>query len=72
LPEPTKSTIRFIDIESLLLAVGAVATEGNGSRIDFVCGAEEWRAHRPHPGKEAKKYQIEDVREFLSRLGVKP
>ncbi len=70
--EPTKSTIRFVDIELLLLAVGAVATEGNGSRVGFICGAEEWRAHRPHPGKEAKKYQVEGAREFLSLLGVKP
>ena len=28
--------------------------------------------HRPHPAKEAKKYQVEDARLFLERIGVKP
>ncbi len=70
--EPTKATIRFIDIEALLLAVGASLSEGNGSRVSFWHGVEEWHAHRPHPGKEAKRYQIEGVREFLERLEIKP
>ncbi len=29
-------------------------------------------AHRPHPGKEAKPYQLRDVRQFLEGLGVTP
>jgi hypothetical protein len=28
--------------------------------------------HRPHPAKEAKKYQVRAARDFLTRLGVKP
>jgi len=28
--------------------------------------------HRPHPGKEAKRYQVEQVREWLAELEVKP
>jgi len=32
----------------------------------------EWRCHRPHPGKEAKRYQVEEARELLERAGVKP
>jgi hypothetical protein len=30
----------------------------------------QWRCHRPHPGKEAKKYQVEEAREFFQRAGV--
>jgi hypothetical protein len=33
---------------------------------------EQWRAHRPHPGKEDKRYQVEEVRELLERVGVRP
>ena len=33
---------------------------------------EQWRAHRPHPGKEAKRYQVEEVRELLERTGIRP
>jgi hypothetical protein len=32
----------------------------------------EWHAHRPHPGKDAKKYQVEQLREMLSKLEIKP
>ncbi|WP_293660292.1 type II toxin-antitoxin system HicA family toxin [Rhodoferax sp. OV413] len=69
---PTLSTIVFSDIERLLLACGALLTEREGSRIKFSTDTQEWHAHRPHPGKEAKKYQVEGVREFLERIGVRP
>ncbi len=69
---PTKATIRFIDIEGLLIALGATVSEGKGSRVMFLLQEEEWHAHRPHPGKEAKKYQVEGVREFLQRLEIWP
>jgi len=70
--KPTLATIVFSDIERLLIACGATLTEREGSRIKFGADTHEWHAHRPHPGKEAKKYQIEGVREFLERIGVKP
>jgi hypothetical protein len=28
--------------------------------------------HRPHPGKEAKKYQVENARDFLQTIGLEP
>jgi hypothetical protein len=28
--------------------------------------------HRPHPAKEAKRYQVRDAREFLIKLGYQP
>jgi hypothetical protein len=28
--------------------------------------------HRPHPEKEAKRYQVKDAREFLALIGVTP
>jgi hypothetical protein len=28
--------------------------------------------HRPHPEKEAKRYQVRDAREFLIKAGVTP
>ena len=33
---------------------------------------EQWRCHRPHPGKEAKRYQVEEIRELLERIGEQP
>jgi len=40
--------------------------------MKFMLRGEEWHAHRPHPGKEAKKYQVEQVRELLNRLEIHP
>lgn len=62
----------FADIEALLKAVGANVFEREGSRIKVVIQSEQWRAHRPHPGKEAKRYQVEEVRELLERVGIHP
>jgi hypothetical protein len=28
--------------------------------------------HPPHPGKEARKYQVENAREFLQKIGIVP
>ena len=28
--------------------------------------------HRPHPGKEALRYRVQQAREFLNHIGVKP
>jgi len=70
--EPTKGNIAFADMEKLLTALGAQVTERAGSRIRVTIQGEVWRCHRPHPGKEAKKYQVEEVRELLQRLRITP
>ena len=71
--KPTKATIKFADIEKLLAALGADLIEGDGSRVGFrMQNGRKWETHKPHPGKEAKKYQVENVRRFLEEQGVKP
>jgi hypothetical protein len=70
--QPTRATVLFLDIENLLIALGAECREGAGSRVKFSLRGGEWQAHRPHPNKEAKKYQIEQIRELLQRLGIQP
>lgn len=69
---PTSPSIVFSDIESLIKALGGSVREREGSRIKLVLEGHEWRCHRPHPGKEAKRYQVEEARELLERAGVKP
>lgn len=70
--EPVSGTINWVDIESLLIWAGAEVVEGRGSRVRFVCGQEVESFHRPHPAKEAKRYQVRAAREFLERIGVTP
>jgi hypothetical protein len=70
LGKPTSATIVFAEIESLVIALGGEVFEREGSRVKLVLQSEQWRCHRPHPGKEAKRYQVEEIRELLQRLGI--
>ena len=69
---PTPRSLPFRDMESLLRAVGCVVEEKPGSAVGFTRDGCNVGFHRPHPGKEAKPYQIRDAREFLRRIGVEP
>lgn len=69
---PTSASIPFADIESLIRALGGSVSEREGSRVRIELKGESWRCHRPHPGKEAKRYQVEETRELVERVGVKP
>ncbi len=69
---PTRANIKFSDIEALVKALGGEVREGDGSRVVLeLFGAREY-AHRPHPGKEARKYMVENIREWLTDLEVTP
>lgn len=72
--KPTASNIVFADLESLFIALGGKIVEGRGSRAAFEFpGSDLARVfHRPHPGKEAKKYQVETFREWFEELGITP
>ncbi|KJJ98393.1 pilus assembly protein HicB [Pseudomonas sp. 21] len=67
---PTSASIVFTDIEALILHLGGAVEEREGSRVKLMLQGQTWRCHRPHPGKEAKRYQVEEAREFLRRAGV--
>jgi hypothetical protein len=69
---PTRGGIVFSDIEGLVIALGGDVREGAGSRIVFELKGSRQYLHRPHPGKEARKYQVEELREWLKELEVTP
>ena len=60
------ASVEWAAIESLLVAAGCEVVEGSGSRVRFVRGGAVASFHRPHPAKEAKRYQVRDAREFLT------
>ena len=68
--DPVSGTIEWAAVESLLVAVGCRIIEGSGSRVRFEKDGEMESFHRPHPSKEAKRYQVRAARAFLIRLGV--
>jgi hypothetical protein len=69
---PTPKSLPFSDMESLFRAVGCEVIEGDGSRIAFKLRGARVTFHRPHPGKEAKEYQIEAAKDFFKALGIIP
>ncbi len=70
--DPVPATIEWAAIERLLIALGRRMVEGSGSRVRFERNGAIAGFHRPHPEKEAKRYQVRDVRDYLIRLGVQP
>ncbi len=70
--DPISGNIEWRNIESLLIALGCQVIEGSGSRVTFMLNGQRVDFHRPHPGKEALRYRVKDVREFLRRAGVTP
>jgi hypothetical protein len=69
---PTRAGIIFSDIEALIIALGGDVREGAGSRVVFELKGSRQYLHRPHPGKETKKYQVEELREWFKELEVTP
>lgn len=69
---PVLKNIVFSQVENLLIALECELIEGDGSRVAFKQGTHRLDMHRPHPGKEAKPYQVRAVREFLEAIGVRP
>lgn len=67
---PTSSNIKFSDIEALVTALGAEIHEGQGSRVALHLNGGGKHAHRPHPGKEAKQYQVREIKEWFTAIGV--
>jgi hypothetical protein len=54
----------------LVVGLGGEVREGEGSRVAFLLHGGVLHAHRPHPGKEAKRYQVKEIKEWLMALGV--
>lgn len=70
--DPVNGNLEWARIEPLLEAVGCRLIEGSGSAVTFEKDGRRANFHRPHPHKEALKYRVKDVREFLTKLGITP
>ena len=70
--KPVPSDLRWAEIESLLVALGAERSEGRGSRVRFLLGSAEAVFHRPHPTPNTDKGAVSAVRRFLESAGVRP
>lgn len=68
--DPVSGNIEWARIESLLEAAGCRIVEGAGSAVTFEFNGRKMTLHRPHPGKEALRYRVLAVREFMEKTGI--
>lgn len=69
---PTPANVEWAAIKRLLVSVGCEIVEGSGSRVTFIYQGHVESFHRPHPAKEAKRYQVRQAKDFLVRIGIRP
>jgi hypothetical protein len=70
--EPTSAGIVWREVESMLEALGAHVEERKGSAVAVLLRGHVAVFHRPHPQKEARRYAIRALREFLILVEVTP
>jgi len=69
---PTSGNIKWINIESLFVALGAELSKRQGSRIGVRLFGEIRVFHRPHPSPNTDKGAVSSIRKWLQEHGVKP
>jgi hypothetical protein len=69
---PTSGNIKWSEIESLFVGLGAELSEREGSRIGVRLFGERRVFHRPHPSPNTDKGAIASIRKWLKENGVKP
>ncbi|MET3790724.1 type II toxin-antitoxin system HicA family toxin [Aquamicrobium terrae] len=69
--DPVSGSIKWREVEALLIACGAQVSEGSGSRIRFTIGDETLFLHRPHPSPDTKRWAIREIRQFLVNVGIR-
>jgi len=72
LANPLNGNLDWARLEALMLALGCRMLEGPGSAITFDHQGRKATFHRPHPGKEALRYRVKALREYLTRIGIEP
>lgn len=69
---PTRSDIRWSEIEALMVSLGGEVSERADSRVAVTLSGVRAIFHRPHPQPVTKKGAIDAVRQFLANAGIKP
>ncbi len=69
---PVSANIKWSDIESLFIALGAEITECEGSRVGVRLFDDRRVFHRPHPSPDTDKGAVASVRNWLEENEVTP
>jgi hypothetical protein len=69
---PVSGNIKWKDIESLLLSLGAETVEREGSRLEVYLFGAVRVFHRPHPSPDTDKGAVAAIRKWLEENEVTP
>ncbi len=69
---PVSGSIKWRDIESFFVVLGADVSEREGSRVGVKLFGDRRVFHRPHPSPDTDKAAVESIRKWLETNGVKP
>ena len=69
---PASGSIKWRDIESLLIDLGTKVSEREGSRVGAKLFDEVRVFHRPHPSPDTDKGAVESIRKLLNENGATP
>ncbi|MDD5581053.1 MAG: type II toxin-antitoxin system HicA family toxin [Methylobacter sp.] len=69
---PASANVRWSEVETLLLELGARIEEREGSRMLIRLFDERRVFHRPHPSPMTDKGAVASLRDWLNDNGVKP
>ena len=69
---PVRSSIKWREIEALLVDLGAEITEREGSRVGVKLFGDRRVFHRPHPSPDTDKGAVVSIRKWLEEHGVTP
>ncbi len=74
--KPTRANVSWRAVEAMLRHKGfdVKQSKGNGSATTIVhpAGKPRITVHRPHPGDQMVKEGVEDLRDWMDRIGCKP
>lgn len=69
---PISGNIKWADIESLFVELGAELSDREGSRVGVRLFGERRVFHRPHPSPNTDKGAVASIRKWLKENGVGP
>mgnify|MGYP001111099211 CR=1 FL=1 len=69
---PISGNIKWNDIVSLFLTLGADISEAEGSRVCVRLFGDRRVFHRPHPSPNTDKGAVKSIQRWLLSNGVKP
>jgi hypothetical protein len=68
--DPINGNLHWDRIEALLVGIGCNVMEGSGSSVTFEKEGRRAYFHLPHPEREALRYRVKAVRDFLIKLEI--